>query len=244
MATHIIKNPGDRDSIFMYSDGFLSESEQHVLIEHFDSMRDFHACPSYHGIPNRWQKWYQEDGEYFCPAWTTRFPRWESNEYTKTIRLVQKKVQNMIDNSPILNCQPYCDKPSVINSCFVNKYLGYKNNIKPHRDSPQSFGEYPLIVGVSLGAERTIKFDKVIYNPKNPKSLKLDTDTTQNFSFALKSGSIFVMAGASQKYYVHSIPKVECKIEDEDEDEENDDLDNNEKNSVRYSMTFRQFCFE
>jgi alkylated DNA repair dioxygenase AlkB len=97
-----------------------------------------------------------------------------------------------------------------INSCLINKYPCGENFIAPHRDSAISFGEKPTIIGLSIGNERKIDF------------VRNDKTKVNDFSFDLESGSLFIMAGSSQKYYQHSIPKEYCE-------------------NVRYSFTFREF---
>ena len=38
-----------------------------------------------------------------------------------------------------------------INSCLVNRYRSGADSIKPHRDSLDSFGPTPTIIGLSIG---------------------------------------------------------------------------------------------
>ena len=214
------KTGGISDSVFIYLEDFLDEEEQRVLIEYFDSMDDFQPCGNYKGEINRHQKWYQEKKKYFCPTWNHRYSRWESFEYTDVIEKIQRKIQAKIN---VLRL-PRVNEKTTFNSCLVNKYEGTNNYICSHRDSLESFGEYPIIVGVSLGATRKIKFKKVIYDSDNPRSIKTDKSEPVRFSFELKSGSIFVMAGSSQKNFAHEIPP-----------------EKNGEDSVRYSMTFREY---
>ena len=85
------------------------------------------------------------------------------------------------------------------------------------------FGPEPFICILSLGAPREIVFKRRSYNPKNPKSLRLDTQAKHlGCKFCLEEGSLLIMSGATQKYYQHEIIK-------EDIEEE------------RWSMTFRHF---
>ena len=96
------------------------------------------------------------------------------------------------------------------------------SHFEMYLDSIESFGEYPLIVGLSLGSTRKINFRKVLYDENNTKSMKKDRKNPVNFSMKLESGSLFIMSGSSQKYFGHEIPKC------------NDD-------NIRYSLTFRKF---
>ena len=53
-------------------------------------------------------------------------------------------------------------------------------------------------------------------------SIKEDKENREELRIPLKEGSMFVMAGAVQKYFSHEIPKVDNK-------------------DIRYSLTFREF---
>ena len=221
MLRYDFKKAGDCfDSVFICIEDFLTKKEQFKLLYHFNAMDDFQPCINFKGKSNRSQKWYQEERKYFCSTWKHHYNRWESFEYDDVISKIQRKVQAKANVLRLPTPNGRVD----FNSCLVNKYTSGSDYICSHRDSKDSFGEYPVIVGVSVGATRKIKFKKVLYNPDNPKSVKTDKIDPVRFSFELKSGSMFIMAGASQKYFVHEIPKT-------------DDT----KPAVRYSLTFRQY---
>ena len=143
-------------------------------------------------------------------------PRWESFEYDDILQRIESKVRTETDKLLNQNIE--------FNSCLINRYDSGSNYIRKHRDSKESFGEYPTIVGLSLGETRQIDFTRLIYNVNKPLSTKEDKEF-QNFGFTLESGSMFIMAGSSQKYFVHSIPKTK----------------QDEHNKLRYSLTFRKF---
>ena len=128
------------------------------------------------------------------------------------------KVNEIID---IYSPEIY--KPK-INSCLLNKYRNGKDSIKPHRDTPDSFGEYPTIAGLSIGETRCISFRKIDFDIGNYNSLKEDKESNLDLDIELENNSLFIMAGASQKYFSHQIPK-------------NDSL------NTRYSLTFREFKY-
>lgn len=156
----------------------------------------------------REQLWFQQNKEYFCKRWISRFDRWESNDYFEELINLQNKVQkitNMIisDN----NLQDIIEIPK-INSCLINYYKDGKSFIPPHKDTPISFGRYPVIIGVSFGDTR-------IFTLKNKK---------EKYSFELKSNSIFMMAGSSQKYYTHEVEP-------------------SDSTKSRYSLTFREYKY-
>lgn len=202
MISYINKEDNDISSIFYYIPNFLTKNEESHLYKYLNDTNDFVDNPKYNEGISRMQKWYQKDKKYFCPAWKERYEQWISFEMDDTVNKMINKVQDYVHTINKIN------EPK-INSCLINKYETGENFIAPHRDSPISFGEYPTILGLSVGATRRIDFHHV----KNKNN---------NFSFELESGSIFIMAGSSQKFYYHSINKCDCI-------------------NVRYSLTFREF---
>jgi alkylated DNA repair dioxygenase AlkB len=214
MIKQVFNVNNDIASEFYYIPNFLSKKEQIELLHYLNNMNDFLPCNNFKNNSSRYQKWYQEKMKYFCPKWKKRFQRWKSFKYDDIINNTQKKVQKKIKSLNLGDPE--------FNSCLINKYLNGSDYIKNHRDSKDSFGEYPVIVGISLGSERKINFNKVIYDKENNRSIKLDQNSNKNFSFSLESGSLFIMSGSSQKYFVHEIPKCDTK-------------------DIRYSFTFREF---
>lgn len=156
------------------------------------------------GDANREQIWFQKDGFYFSKQWSQRYPRWESESYSPVLLEWQDLVQEKIKT--VLHPDVYCP---TINSCLINKYRP-REGIKPHRDNIDSFGPSPTIIGISAGESRDIFFTH-------------NTNPDKMLSITLEPGSVFVMAGASQKYWKHSIPP------------------NKQASGVRYSLTFREY---
>ena len=118
---------------------------------------------------------------------------------------MQLKVQNNIKK--IFEEHNFSQKyiPN-INSCLINYYEDGTKFIPPHKDTHLSFGLNPTIIGISYGDTR-------IFTIKNTK---------EKYSFNLESGSMFIMAGSSQRYYTHETEKSNT-------------------NKSRFSLTFREF---
>ena len=168
----------------------------------------------------RLQKWYQINGSYFCPKWKVKYKRWVSHPYPDFLLQLQSDIQDHLQS-----IQMRCNELNIpeINSCLINKYRNGNDYIRPHRDTDMSFGKEPTVLGLSLGCDREIKFCRVKYNGHNTSNSKIDKEKSDlNFTQTLKSGSLFIMAGSSQKYFTHEIPK-------------------STKNQIRYSLTFREF---
>lgn len=209
-------------SFMCYYPNFL-ENEDKEIIKKWLSIKEYKEgkCISGKEIP-RLQLWYQEKNKYFCEVWKYRYDRWQSNNYDLILKNIQDKV-NLLTNKIIDDYCPTIYKPK-INSCLINKYRDGNDSIKPHRDTPDSFGDYPTICGVSFGDTRKLVFKKIDYNLKNYNSMKTDRHSEMDFEIQLEDNSLFIMGGASQKYYSHEIPK-------------------SDSDKVRYSLTFREFIY-
>ena len=102
---------------------------------------------------------------------------------------------------------------------MINYYEDGDTSITAHQDCKESFGTYPTICLLSLGEERNIILERTLEdNLKRNKN-----ENNLNKIFKLEDNSLFIMAGASQRYYCHSIEK---------------ELD---KKNNRYSLSFREY---
>ena len=149
-------------------------------------------CISGKEIPRK-QIWFHKDNKYFCEEWKYRYNRCESEQYDELLDEVELYIKQKLHK--ILK-KYNIDIPD-INSCLVNKYRDGKDSIKPHYDSPQSFGDFPTIINLSIGASREFIIKK--------------KKTKDRISIELKNNSILIMAGGSQKYFTHEVPKCSCE---------------------------------
>ena len=221
MEKVIIEESGEQ-SIFLYYKNVLDKENYDLIYNFLKNMDDFKGGETSYGrkIP-RLQKWYHTENLYFSKDWTTSklYKRWVSHNYEKNLIQLQQKMQQKINNIHI-NYSSY--KLPIFNSCLINKYRNGNDSIKRHSDNQSHFGENPTILGLSLGGERVISFERRYYNHLNPKNIKKDKNTKDNFDVKLEDNSIFIMSGSSQKYFTHEVKK-EPRI-----------------TSVRYNLTFRE----
>lgn len=220
MNVYSFKEPNNDSSTFYYQEGFLNKNEIKNIRKWLDSLQDFKINPSFNNNKiARYQKWYQMEGNYFCPKWEGEFDRWKSFNYDKGLIKIQSLI---IDKLQKLNLDKIDIDIPLINSCLVNKYPDGSHYIRPHRDTDLAFGKEPVIVGVSIGETREIIFNRLLYNGSNRFLSKKDKANSHlDFSLKLKNGSLFIMSGSSQKYWSHEVPPS-----------------NSDK--CRYSLTFRQ----
>ena len=220
--TKIVYTPiinGDK-SVFLYKSDVFDITFLNKLTE-FVSKQDYRdgTCISGKEIPRK-QLWFQTEGKYFCSQWKNRYDRWESvKAYPEILAEVSKKIFENKDIMQVLT--EHGIKIPDINSCLINKYRDGEDSIRAHRDTYLSFGDFPVIIGISIGDSRIMRVRK-LHNPEIFKSLKVQRDSEENIDFLLENNSIFIMAGHSQKYFSHEIPKMDNK-------------------EARYSLTFREF---
>jgi len=208
---------GDCCSEFLYIPNILSLDEIKIYKGILSDI-DFEVNYNYHGSKIiRKQKWFHQDKAYFCSKWIKRYRRWEGNVYFSELEELQKLVMERVHDK----LGEDLTIPE-INSCLVQHYENGSNYIRDHRDTDKSFGKEPVILGLSLGSSRTLSFKRVKYNGSNSNLSKRDKERGHlNFSFKLDEGSVFIMAGSSQKYWTHGMPKEPTMDE-------------------RYSLTFRK----
>jgi len=80
------------------------------------------------------------------------------------------------------------------NSLLANLYRDQNDSVSWHADDEPELGENPTIASISFGETRKFNF-------KN----KADPET--KFSLELGTGDILIMKGATQKNWLHQIPK-------------------------------------
>lgn len=200
-------------SFFSYKDNFLSKKDYNFIKKILENTQDWKEGLSYSGKNiKRKQKWFHENKKYFCKNWKQKYKRWESHNYNNDYYYIQEIIQKYIDKF-LENKKVNIPK---LNSILLNYYKDGNNKIGFHKDNKDSFGEYPTIIILSIGDERTLRFEKTISG-----EITRNKNKENNFDIKLKDNSIFIMGGNSQKDWVHSIIEEDNKKE-------------------RYSLTFRE----
>ncbi len=113
--------------------------------------------------------------------------------WTPKVKLIKERVEDYTDTQ--------------FNGVLLNYYENGNHSMGWHADNEPELGEKPMIASISLGATRKFKLKH------RTKDLKVDCD--------LESGSLLIMKGETQKYWLHALPKTK-KV-----------------NSPRLNLTFR-----
>ena len=80
------------------------------------------------------------------------------------------------------------------NSVLLNRYRNERDSMGMHSDDEPELGPDPVIASLSFGAARTF----VLKHKHNKKTVRLD----------LTDGSLLLMSGSTQKYWLHGINKT------------------------------------
>ena len=86
---------------------------------------------------------------------------------------------------------------SKFNSVLINYYRDGKDRVAWHSDDEKELGKNPVIASVSLGAERKFKMRHKKYKENNLKH-----------EIMLNHGSLLIMSGTTQHYWMHEIPRT------------------------------------
>jgi alkylated DNA repair dioxygenase AlkB len=81
------------------------------------------------------------------------------------------------------------------NSVLMNLYRGGRDGVAWHADDEPELGPEPLLASVSFGATRSFQ-------------LRSKADRGIRHTLALEDGSVLVMGGATQRHWVHQVPKT------------------------------------
>ena len=86
------------------------------------------------------------------------------------------------------------------NSVLLNYYRDGQDSMGYHQDDESELGSNPTIASLTFGAERTFQLKHI----SNKKIKRKDIPLT--------SGSLLIMAGTTQSFWKHQIPKTKKRI--------------------------------
>jgi alkylated DNA repair dioxygenase AlkB len=207
-------------SFIKYIPNFLNKEQKQSILKEILNANYIGGTTNYGSEIPRVQKWMHNDNQSFSNIWKCQYERWQPQPYTNNLKKLQDNLINLY-----LEKHTFPENISIpkINSALINKYRCGDDSIAFHRDNLPEFGNNPTILVLSLGDTREIQFRRVLYDPNNPKSMKMDKENqNMNFSINLEDSSLLIMGGNTQKYYAHGIDKTSIN------------------KGQRYSITFRE----
>lgn len=111
-------------------------------------------------------------------------------KYSNTLKEAQPWTSELIDLKKIVETKA----ETTFNSCLLNLYPTGKDGMGWHADDESVLGKNPIIASLNFGADRKFSFKH-----KNTK---------QTVSIYLEKGSLLLMKGKTQHYWLHQLPKT------------------------------------
>ena len=130
----------------------------------------------------RLSAWYGDPGAMYSYSGLSLTPK----AWTPTLLEVRNQLAETIE-------RPF-------NSVLLNLYRNGNDSMCWHSDDEWELGLNPVIASISLGDSRMMKFR----HRSDPEVSK--------FALELSSGSLLIMAGTTQKFWQHEIPKTKKSV--------------------------------
>lgn len=105
--------------------------------------------------------------------------------FTETLNVIGEQVEN--------------ETKHPFTTVLLNLYRNGNDSNGWHADNEKELGNNPIIASVSFGAERYFQF-------------KHRYQKEQSYKLFLKHGSLLIMAGEMQQYWLHQLPKTKQDI--------------------------------
>jgi alkylated DNA repair dioxygenase AlkB len=122
--------------------------------------------------------WYGDPGKTYTYSGIAMHPE----DWTETLLEIKTRVEAIAG-------RPF-------NSVLLNKYRSGRDSVAWHSDDEPELGSHPVIASVSFGATRRFRL-KHKYK-----------QAVERASLDLPPGSLLLMAGTTQKYWLHQVPKT------------------------------------
>lgn len=122
--------------------------------------------------------WHGERGT----AYTYSNIQMDPDPWTHTLLHIKNKIEEIAN--------------AKFNSVLLNLYRGGRDSVSWHRDNEPELGKHPVIASLSFGATRPFQLKH-----------KLDKDLSR-VSIDLSHGSLLIMQGPTQEFWLHQIPKT------------------------------------
>lgn len=181
----IFKEPIDikiPDGKLTFHEGFFDLKESQViqsrLIETIEWSQDEVIVYGKKHKIPRLNAWYGEEGKAMTYSGLTLEPK----PWTKELIQIKQRIEKTTGYA--------------FNSCLLNYYRDGKDGMGWHQDNEKELGKNPVIASITFGETRPFQLKHI----SNTELKKIDIPLT--------SGSLLIMAGETQHYWKHQIPKT------------------------------------
>lgn len=181
----IFKEPIDikiPDGKLTFHEGFFDLKESQVLqsrlIETIEWSQDEVIVYGKKHKIPRLNAWYGEEGKAMTYSGLTLEPK----PWTEELIQIKQRIEKTTGYT--------------FNSCLLNYYRDGKDGMGWHQDNEKELGKNPVIASITFGETRPFQLKHI----SNKELKKIDIPLT--------SGSLLIMAGETQHYWKHQIPKT------------------------------------
>jgi len=110
---------------------------------------------------------------------------WQPLAWTEELKMIKQTIEEQVNVK--------------FTTVLLNLYRHGQDSMGWHSDDEIELGKNPIIGSVSFGASRNFQF-------------RSKADKKQKYALQLTNGSFLLMAGATQHYWQHQIPKTQKKV--------------------------------
>lgn len=170
----------DADLLF-FREFFPKEQSDEILEELLENIEWKQDRIKYYGKEMdlpRLTAWYGDAGA----SYTYSNISMNSTVWTPTLMCIKEKIEKVTG--------------ARFNSVLLNYYRDGKDSVSWHRDNEPELGKNPVIASASFGETRRFQFKHI----KRKDLGRVDVDLTH--------GSLLVMQGTTQEFWLHQIPKT------------------------------------
>ncbi|MDA9066236.1 alpha-ketoglutarate-dependent dioxygenase AlkB [Flavobacteriales bacterium] len=171
----------------IFHEGFFSLEESHrlmqSLIKTIDWTQDEVIVYGKRHKIPRLNAWYGDEGKVMKYSGLSLEPK----TWTKELLEIKSKIEEASGTK--------------FNSCLLNYYRDGKDGMGWHQDNEKELGINPIIASVTFGETRPFQLKHI----SNKELKKVD--------IPLSNGSLLTMAGETQHYWKHQIPKTTKTLE-------------------------------
>ncbi len=182
--------PTPQAEILLYKDFFSGVNAQSIYQELLNNIKWRQDPIKLYGkeiLQPRLTAWYGEPGVVYTYSGITMYPQ----PWTDILLQVKQQVEMTVN---INNTEE--DKQIEFNSVLLNRYRHGQDSMGWHSDDEPELGANPLIASVSFGETR-----RFLLRHRHDKHLP-------KLEIPLNQGSLLIMAGQTQHYWQHQIPKT------------------------------------
>ncbi|HYH86520.1 MAG TPA: alpha-ketoglutarate-dependent dioxygenase AlkB [Pyrinomonadaceae bacterium] len=171
--------------VVLFRDFFEKEESDLLFVELLNKIEWKQDRIKYYGKEMdlpRLTAWYGDSGA----SYTYSNISMNSTVWTPTLMCIKEKIEKMTGAS--------------FNSVLLNYYRHGRDSVSWHRDNEPELGKNPVIASVSFGETRRFQFKHI----KRKELGRVDVELTH--------GSLLVMQGTTQEFWLHQIPKTSKPI--------------------------------